>query len=247
VPSTREIIQAALTQNLADEGRKPVHLKLEPALSPGELDAFICSLPSPPSNDIRDLLSFCSGISGALEQIDFTGRTLDSAFRQEEIFPQALPIAHDGSGNYWVADLSGNADWGPIYFCCHDAPVVLVQAATLQQFVGEMVRAFIPPHRSLIDDVHEDRLFDVWRKNPGVIRHAEALASTDAAIRDFASGLDDRFELIDLRNAPVGMGFSWARYGARTELKRFGSQPIFAYRKPEKKGLLAKLLRQNGR
>jgi hypothetical protein len=51
---------------------------------------------------------------------------------------------------------SGISGWGP------DAPVILLQAATVQQFVDELLKMYVPPHKSLIDDVHEDRLFEVW-------------------------------------------------------------------------------------
>jgi hypothetical protein len=194
-----------------------------------------------PSSDVRGLLEFCSGIEGTLEQIDFTGRTLRDGF-EADFLPHGLAIAHDGFGNHWVADLQpGATEWGPIYFCCHDAPVMLLQAATVQQFVSEVFKMYVPPHQSLIDDVHEDRLFDVWRKNPGVIGHANAIAAPDPVIRAFAAGLDVGFEIIDLRNAQIGMGFSWGRYGPNTEVTRFGPEPIFAYRKPEKKGLMSRL------
>ena len=211
-------------------------------MSKEELDDFARSLPAPPDDDARELLAFCSGIDGMLDQIDFSGRTLQGAF-EAEFVPYGLPIAHDGFGNYWVIDLQPECgNWGPIYFCCHDAPVMLLQASTLQQFVHEVVKMYTPPNRSLIDDVHEDRLFDVWRKNPGIISRAEAIASAENDIRTFAAGLDSDFEIIDLRNAPVGMGFSHGRYGWRTEVRRFGPRPIFAYRKPEKKSLVSRLL-----
>ena len=173
MPSTREIIQSALGQNLVGKDRKPVHLRLVPGLTSEEVDDFARSLPSPPSDDVRDLLEFCSGIEGALEQIDFTGRTLSSGFGADFLVPHGLPIAKDRCGNHWVVDLQpGSSNWGPVYFYCRDAPVMLLQAATVQQFVGEVLKMHIPPHRSLIDDVHEDRLFNVWGKNPGVISHA---------------------------------------------------------------------------
>jgi len=132
-------------------------------------------------------------------------------------------------------------EWGPIYYCCHDTPVMLVQALAIQQFVAELVKMYIPPNKSLIDDVHEDRLFNVWRKNPGVISHEQAWASPDPDVRAFAADLQPGFELIDLRYAPIGMGFSWGRYGAKTEVIRFGSKPLFAYRKPEKTSLFSRL------
>ena len=245
VRSTRETIQSALGQSLIDEDRKPVHVQLLPGLSKDELDVFVLSLPVPPSADIRDLLTFCSGIEGTLEQIDFTGRTLRDGFGAEVLMPHGLAIAHDGVGNHWVVDLQpGTQYWGPIYFCCHDAPVMLLQAATVQQFVSEVFKMYVPPHQSLIDDVHEDRLFDVWRTNPGVMAHSNATASPDPDLQAFAAGLDVDFEILDLRNARVGMGFSWGRYGPKTEVIRFGDQAIFAYRKPEKKNLISRLFRR---
>jgi hypothetical protein len=242
VPSTREIIKTALAQDLVDEDNKAIHLQLLPGLRIDEIDSLARSLPTPPPDDVRDLLEFCSGIEGALEQIDFTGRTLGLGFGLELVVPHALPIAHDGCGNYWVVDLQAeSSDWGPIYYCCHDAPVFLLQAATVQQFVDEVLKMYIPPHKSLIDDVHEDRLFDVWGRNPGVIPHADALISTDPDLKVFAARLRSDFQLIDLRSAPIGMGFSWGRYGPNTEIERFGALPIFAYRKPERTGLLSRL------
>jgi hypothetical protein len=242
VPTTREIIQSALEQDLIDEDRKPVRPRLLPGLQREELEEFSRSLPVPPPDDIRDLLEFCSGVEGMLEQIDFTGKSFSDGFAPDFLLPHGLPIAHDGCGNFWAVDLQpGGAGWGPIYFCCHDAPVMLLQATTVQQFVSEVFKMYTPPHKSLIDDVHEDRLFDVWRKNPGVITHANALAFQDPDIQSFAAGLDPGFDLIDLRGAQIGMGFSWGRYGANTEVKRFGSKPIFAYKRPEKTGLFSRL------
>ena len=97
-----------------------------------------------------------------------------------------------------------------------------------------------PPHRSLIDDVHEDRLFNVWRKNPGTLSVADA-ASRDEVLRTFAATLDERFTIVDLRDARPGMGFSWARYGPRTEIRRHGALPIFAYAPPPKRSFWSRL------
>ena len=98
-----------------------------------------------------------------------------------------------------------------------------------------------PPHKSLVDDVHEDRLFDVWGKNPGVIDHQSAAISKNPKIQAFASQLPEHFQIIDLRQVEIGMGFSWGRYGPRTEVRRYGYERIFAYAKPPKTGLFAKL------
>lgn len=241
MPTTREIIQSALEQKLIDKNRKPVRVRLLPGLTTEEVGDFDRSLPVPLPDDVRDLLKFCSGIEGTLDKIDFTGRALRDAFGLDFLLPHGLAIAQDGCGNCWAVDLQPNSgNWGPIYFCCHDAPVVLLQAATVQQFVSEIFKIYIPPHKSLIDDVHEDRLFNVWRNNPGVIAHVDAVASPDPDIQAFAAGLDANFDLIDLRGAEIGMGCAWGRYQA-IDVKRFGSKPIFAYRRPEKTSMLARL------
>jgi hypothetical protein len=243
MPTTREIIQSALEQNLIDGHGRPVQVHLLPGLTQQELDNFARSLPAPPPDGVRDLLQFCSGMEGTLEQVDFTGRTLADGFGLDFLIPQGLPLAHDGSGNFWVIDLDPEAaKWGPVYYCCHDAPVMLVQAATVHDFVSEIFKRYRPPYTSLIDAVCEDRLFRVWRENPGVLSHADAGVSVDPDIRAFAAGLNPGCEVIDLRNAPAGMGFSWGRYGPHTEVRRFGAQPIFAYCRPQKTGLLSRLL-----
>ena len=222
-----EIIQRALAGNLVDEDGRPEKIELLPALTEQELKAFDATLPVPLPSEVADLLLYCRGFDGLVE-VDFTGETL--SFEWESIFPYALPVASDGLGNFWVIDLQPKSvEWGPIYFACHDAPVILYQSATLARFLSELFLIFTPPFRSEVDDVHEDRLFDVWNKNPGVLSFAECRDSSDAALKGFASQLDESFQIIDLRGAVAGQGFSWGRYGAKTVVKRFGSLPIFAY------------------
>jgi hypothetical protein len=104
--STREILESALKQNPIDEDNQPVQFRLLPPLTSEEVDEFSRSLISPLSEDVRDLLQFCSGIDGALDQIDFTGRTLQDAIGLDFLIPHGLPIAHDGYGNFWISDLT---------------------------------------------------------------------------------------------------------------------------------------------
>jgi hypothetical protein len=99
---------------------------------------------------------------------------------------------------------------------------------------------FEPPHQSLIDDVHEDRLAHVWRTNPGVLSHEQCLLSEDPVLSAFAGELDESFQTIDLRLAKPGDGFSWGRYGPKTQIRRFGTHAVFAYKKP--KSLISRLL-----
>jgi SMI1 / KNR4 family (SUKH-1) len=234
-----EIIRRAQTGTLVDEDGNVVTLELFPGLSNTELQDFASRLPCRIPPEVAELLGACSGFSGTVEQVDFSGR--DLMFEFEAAFPYGLPIAADGFGNFWVVDLLPTTiKWGPIYFACHDAPVILYQADSLDQFLRELFRMFEPPHQSLIDDVHEDRLAHVWKSNPGVLSHEQSLRSEDPILSAFACELDESFQIIDLRLAKPGDGFSWGRYGPKTQIQRFGTHAVFAYKKP--KSIISRLL-----
>jgi hypothetical protein len=234
-----DIVTAALNETLIDEDGESVVWKPLPALSDREIDELRNRLPMPLPAHVERLLRFCRGIEGtAVEELDFTG-SIDFDF--PEAFPHALAIASDGWGNHWIADLSpASEDFGPIYFLCHDAPIALFQSVTLAEFVDELFKMHKPPHTSLVDDVHEDRLYQVWTRQPGTISQEEALRSPDAEIRAFAATLTASFVIVDLRGAMPGQGFAWGRY--ESPVHRLGELPVFALKK--KTGLLARLLRR---
>ena len=233
-----EIIRQAQADTLIDDDGRAVTLELLPGLSRTELDDLARQVPCRIPPDIEELLGVCRGFYGTVERVDFTG--WDLMFEFEPAFPNGLPIAADGYGNFWVVDLHPHSvQWGPIYFACHDAPVILYQADSLERFLQELFRMFEPPHQSLVDDVHEDRLAQVWRTNPGVLTYERCLRSDDPILSAFARELDDGFQVIDLRRAKPGDGFSWGRYGPNTLVRRFGTHPVFACKKP--KGFIARL------
>jgi hypothetical protein len=136
-----EIIRQAQANTLIDEDGHVVTLELLPGLSRTELQDFTDQVPCRVPPQISELLRSCSGFYGTVEQVDFTGRNL--MFEFEPAFPHGLPIAADGYGNSWVVDLHPDtARWGPIYFACHDAPVILYQAGSLDLFLSELFRMF---------------------------------------------------------------------------------------------------------
>ena len=157
-------------------------------------------------------------------------------FEHATIFPHGIPIAADGFGNFWVVDISSNSsEFGPVWFACHDAPVILYQSPDLGTFLSELFKLAQPPYDGLVNEVHEDSICDVWGTNPGVVTYQECAQSQDPKLQVFASSLDDSFQFIDLRKAQPGDGFSWGRYGPETEIYRFGELAIFAYRPPQNK------------
>jgi SMI1 / KNR4 family (SUKH-1) len=238
------IIRRAQAGTLIDEDGDIVTLELLPGLSQAELQDFVLRVPCRVPEEIVELLCACSGLQGTIDQVDFTGSI--PTFEFEAAFPQGLPLAADGFGNFWTVDLQPDSKkWGPIYFVCHDAPVILYQSDSLEEFLIELFRMFEPPHESLIDDVHEDRPVRVWKTNPGVLPYEQCLHSEDPILSAFARELDESFQIIDLRSAKPGDGFSWGRYGPNTQIRRFGTHAVFASQKP--KSIISRIFGGQGR
>jgi cell wall assembly regulator SMI1 len=237
------IIRRAQGRTLIDEDGNLVTLELLPGLSRAEMQDFAQRVPCRVPEEITELVAACGGLEGVIDQVDFAGRL--PTFEFEAAFPHGLPLATDGFGNFWLVDLHPNSvRWGPIYFVCHDAPVILYQSDSLEEFLVELFRMLEPPHDSLIDDVHEDRLARVWRTNPGVLSYEQCLQSEDPVLSTFAGELDDTFRIVDLRDARPGDGYSWGRYGPNTQIRRFRTHAVFAYQKP--KSIVSRLLERAG-
>lgn len=234
-----EVILDAQTKHFETVDGDPVQIKVLPGLSEAEIDAFEAILPCPLPPQILRLLKVCRGLDEtAVESVHFASHRVGTVW-PTLAFPCGLPIAHDGLGNHWVADLQPDStDWAPIYFLCHDPPVVLFQSPSLEQFLVELFNCWVAPFNSAVDDVQHDRNFNVWRRNPGVLQHKDCVRSRDEELSTFASQLDPSSQIIDMRVPTVGFGFSWGRYGPNTEVRRFGSRPIFAY---QQRGLLRRL------
>jgi hypothetical protein len=212
-----------------DGDRTP--FQLLPSLNEQELEELERKTPCPIPNDISEVLRFARGFTGGpLESVDFAG--MPSGFGLEEIFPCAISVATDGFGNSWIVDLTSESKtWGPSFYACHDAPVVLFQSDSLAHFVKEVLRFGNDPWKSEIDDVHEQFSDLVWSQNPRVLGFADCIGGNDPDLKTFASSLDETWELIDLRSPRIGDGFSWGRYGPKTVNRRFGEKRIFARQK----------------
>jgi hypothetical protein len=198
--SLADLVKGSAGTRMVDEDGNEDVLRLLPPATAEQIRALEADLPCPVPSRIRALLSATRGFeNGPLESMDFCG--LPGGFGMEELFPHALALAHDGFGNYWIADLHPDSvDWAPAN----------------------------PPHESELDTVHEEVVTDIWRHDPGVISATDGRASDDASVRALAESLDDHWEIFDLRNATVGDGFSWGRYGPQTRVVRAAAAALFA-------------------
>jgi hypothetical protein len=90
--------------------------------------------------------------------------------------------------------------------------------------------------------VHEDVVHRIWRENPDLLTQPAAAASADPTLRAFAASLPPTALIADLRQPRVGQGFSWGRFGPRTDVLRAGRERIWAIVPPERKpGFFARL------
>lgn len=180
-----------------------------PGLSEAEFAELASRVPTTPPEELKA----SRGVSLKEGVIDLAG--VEGGQALDELFPHGLNIAVDAYGNSWCVDLGG-PEWGPVFYVCHDPPIVVYQAATGQEFV----------RRGQLPEVLECR---------------EKPAGDDAVTRAFAAELGEGWELVDLRDPQPGEGFCWGQHGPGTELRRCPQARIFARKRPAKKPFWKKL------
>lgn len=225
--SAKDVLQEAVGTKFISKDGHSSELKLLPPMTDSEIDALEDRAGGEIPNEMRELLLYARGFDGVLGGVNLSGLEW---FDSEE-FPRSLSIAQDGCGNFWLVDFSrGNGSDMAVFYACHDPPVYVFQSASLGHFISEVIRMGNSPWESEVDRVHEVSSMEIWAKNPLAVSREQALA-VGGDMRKFAESLDDSFEFIDLRDATIGQGFSWGRYGAETVCKRFADKYIFAIQK----------------
>jgi cell wall assembly regulator SMI1 len=234
-------LQSLAGLRLKDENGTEEILELQPPATEDELRRIEAAVPCPIPDEIRAALRVTKGLAnGPLESfalVDLEG------FGLEEMLPSPYSIAHDGFGNYWVLDLLPNTStWGPVLYACHDPAVLAYQAATVEEFVQDIVAMWRFDRRSPVDIVREEVVHRIWRDNPGLSAPAVVRESADPVLRAFADSLPATALVVDMRKPERGQGFSWGRFGPQTVIRRAGLERIWAVAPPERKpGLFTRL------
>lgn len=216
-----------LDRTYLDEEGEPFTIELLPPCSDFEIENFAKSLPLPLPDEIRELLAFARGFfGGPVDLVAFMG---DEGM-EDGILCHPIWMTPDGMGNYWVVDLTPESKvWGPVYFWCHDPPVLVYQCASLTEYLKAVKRMCQSPESNPIDDVSLEATMHIWKTNPGLIAQADAVKSSDPVLRSFAETMNANWWICDLRNARPGDGFAWGRPGAGDELDRADYLPLFGY------------------
>ena len=179
--------------------------------------------------ELRDLLELTAGIDlddGRLDGIDVASVGHCAI---AELFKWVITLTGDGAGNFWLIELhEGQTTLGPVWFLCHDAPVLIYQSADLATFVEDYLRYCAAPNDGPIDEVvrHAVRRVAAQTDDPPC---TTLRGSPDRVLSKFARTLTDEWFIADLRNAQIGDGMPLARYGITTPLARAGNEFVFAY------------------
>lgn len=226
------ILQEFDGMELGEDNGELIYGKLLPGLSQKELQELQALIPCRIPPHVSEALSLSRGIDPALESIDFSGLSLADKFNQRDLLPHGLPVCGDGLGNFWVLDLNPHSrDWGPVFYVCQDPAVIVYQAKTFEEFLLQLIGFASFEENSPINLVHDNYAKLIWSENPNLIDEKNTFHIGDPDLGLFAQSLKRGYHFVDLRRPRIGDGFSFGRYGKKTEIKRYGYLPLFAYRK----------------
>lgn len=236
-----EQLKSILTESYVSEDGSEYQINLLPALTDQEIDNLAKGLPTRQiPKDIRELLKFASGFEfGGLEEITFNSI---GQFGFEEVFPNSVQLAGDGSGNFWILDIENNGNWGQVFYICHDPAVVVEHSNSLSEFIQHVDDFGRNGKKSNLDIIHEKSVLEIWQQNNGFTELDDARQSTDSTLKEFAVSLPDNFVIADLRNMPNKTGFGWGKFGPNIEnAVRHKTALLWGFEKQVKKGFLSKL------
>jgi hypothetical protein len=180
---------------------------------------------------IRRLLGYTGGFElGLWGEVSFV-RYRPAAW--SGVFACGIRLAEGPRGGFWVVD-AGTRDgaWGAVFYVSRRPPVVVVQAADVDEFVEQALDLARPGRRSPLLDVVCRETQRIWREDPYVESHARALHSPEPAVSGFASQVGARYAIVDLRAARVGSGFAYALQGEEPRVRRRASELLFGVERP---------------
>lgn len=220
-----EAVQRSAGRELVTEDGDREVVGLQPPASQARILEVEAELGHPLPAPLRALVERTAGLE-LLESVDFlsAGRSpLDA------LFGNVLTLAGDGAGNFWILELDPqHATLGPVWFVCHDAPVLVYQSPDLASFVEDYLRFKSAPHDGPVADVVRGAVRRVAGQRVEVPA-ASLVDSDDPLLRTFARSLDGEWYVRDLRAARCGDGMPLGRYGPSTPLARAGREFVFAY------------------
>lgn len=90
------------------------------------------------------------------------------------------------AGNFWVVDVDPETrSWRTVFYACHDPPVLIVQAASLADFLQQLFE----PHEAALERVAYGADMAIWREDAFLLRVDHPPLPADEPVRSFAAHL----------------------------------------------------------
>lgn len=235
-----QVIEAALAAGPL--GANGYRVELLPPLDQRERATLDARLRVPPPSEIAEVLARTRGVRIGIDEVRLDVRA-EATFLGDLLPESALLVDNDGAGNVWLAPIDPRTGaWGPVLFACHDPPVVGVEARTIAEFLRLLVASYAEPDSVLIGV--DGPACDAWSEllppvglARSAMRGGPYRGVGDPALADFIAALPADAVVVDLREAPRGVGFPWAvRYEV---LRRHPTELLFALRR--RRGLFTRL------
>ncbi len=240
-----EYLKSIVNERYTNEDGERFSINLKAGLDEEEITAFEYRLPGKLPTEIRALLEFSSGFEFYIFNVTFTG---SGDFGFEELVRNPIMLTDDGSGNFWVLEVSDNGIWGKVYYVCHDPPVLVKHSENLTQFLQHLHDYGQNWSKSHFDIIYEHT---VWKldKESNYLTLEDAMNSKDDELIAFTSKLAGDFLIADLRGKPLGSGFEWGKFmkGKGSNIIRHKTLEIWAFMKPKPFGVLIWLKKLFGR
>jgi hypothetical protein len=224
---TLSVLRQSSGRTLTDEeGRREV-VRLQPPATPARIAEIERDIGFALPRELGSVLAFSAGIDLEIsDSLDFASIGRCS---HENLFGVVMTIVGDGAGNFWIVELRADATTlGPVWFLCHDAPVLVYQSPDLGTFLVDYLNYFEDSESGPLSSVVRQAVRAVWEQTLDVPRD-ELLSSPDPVLRDFANRLESNWFVRDLRRAKTGDGMPIGRFGPKTPLARADREFVFAY------------------
>lgn len=187
-------------EELVREDGMPLRAHVMPLGSGMNEESFRKSPPKEMQPEFAALVARCAGLRVGYLEVLFTEHHLQG---YGFLMADWMGVLEDGFGNHWAMELGARDPAGPVWFVCHDPPVMTLAASTL----GEFLDLVVDMHREKprhdfnpLCDPHKDakRVYDDPSRR-GVL--AKTLrASADPELAAAAKAVPDDAMVFDLRS-----------------------------------------------
>ena len=229
-----EVIKTLRASTFTDEDGEDYQLDLQDGLTDAEIEQLKSQFPN--HNIDPSLIEILKETRGwDMVRFDYFG---DYRFLKISSFP--LSVGSDGSGNYWIIDISDDGELGKVYFACHDPAVFVIHSQNLNEYLNHLLAFYLNPIDCHLIEISERTIMTIWDYNEYGLPKTEFQIKNPKFNTFLSKFVGEEWTVADLRNGQNGVGFAWGRFGSDSTIEKHPTDLIWVI-KNKKKGLLSRL------